>query len=106
MATNPSVSPQLPQESGPLSEGQRLGYIFLPPSRVFADLRRNASWWAPFLIVAVVSLLFFNVVNRKVGFPRVVENLIRLQPRRPIVLTACRPISVPKSWRGGSRLPK
>ncbi len=82
MATNPSVSTQLPQEPVPLSEGQRLGYIFFAPSRVFADLRRNASWWAPFLIVAVVSLLFFYVVDRKVSFPKVVENLIRLQPKQ------------------------
>ncbi len=82
MATNPSVSTQLPQEPAPLSEGQRLGYIFFAPNRVFADLRRNASWWAPFLIVAVVSLLFFYVVDRKVSFPKVVENLIRLQPKQ------------------------
>jgi Yip1 domain len=82
MAANPSVSTQLPQEPARLSEGQRLGYIFFAPSRVFADLRRNASWWAPFLIVAVVSLLFFCVVDRKVGFPKVVENLIRLHPKQ------------------------
>lgn len=79
MATNPSVSPQLP---APLSDGQRLGNIFFAPSRVFADLRRNASWWAPFLIVAVVSLVFFYVVDRKVSFLRVVENLIRLEPKQ------------------------
>lgn len=82
MTTNPPVSTQLPQEPAPLSEGQRLVYIFFAPSRVFADLRRNASWWAPFLIVAVVSLLFFYVVDRKVSFPKVVENLIRLQPKQ------------------------
>ncbi|MGD0507458.1 MAG: YIP1 family protein [Terriglobales bacterium] len=82
MATNPSVRTRLPQEPAPLSEGQRIGYIFFAPSRVFADLRRNASWLAPFLIVAVVSLLFFYVVDRKVSFPKVVENLIRLQPKQ------------------------
>jgi hypothetical protein len=82
MATDLSLPTQLPQEPAPLSEAQRLGYVFFAPNRVFADLRRNASWWAPFLIVAVVSLLFFYVVDRKVGFPKVVENLIRLQPRQ------------------------
>jgi hypothetical protein len=82
MASNPSVSTQLPQERAPLSEGQRLGYIFIAPNRVFADLRRNASWWAPFLIVAAVSLLFISVVDRKVGFPKVVENLIQMRPKQ------------------------
>jgi hypothetical protein len=38
---------------------------FFAPSRVLADLRRNASWWAPFLIGALASLLFFYVVDRK-----------------------------------------
>ncbi len=82
MATNPSVLKQLPQEPAPLSEGQRLVYIFFAPSSAFADLRRSASWWAPFLIVAAVSLLFFYVVDRKVGFPKVVENPIRLEPKQ------------------------
>jgi hypothetical protein len=57
-----------PQEPAPLSEG--------------SDLRRNASWWAPFLIIAVVSLLFIYVIDQKVGFRRVAENLIQLQPKQ------------------------
>ena len=82
MATNPSVSTQPPQEPAPLSEGQRLAYTFFAPSKAFADLRRNASWWAPFLIIAVVSLLFIYVVDQKVGFRKVVDNLIQLQPKQ------------------------
>jgi Yip1 domain len=88
MATNPSVPlqpvqpPQLLQEPAPLSEGQRLAYTFFAPSKTFTDLRRNASWWAPFLIITVVSLLFVSVVDQKVGFRKVAENLIQLQPKQ------------------------
>ncbi len=91
MATNPSAPllPQQPsqplqlsQEPAGLSEGQRLIYTFSAPSRAFTDLRRNASWWAPFLIIAVVAILFVSVVDQKVGFPKVVENLIQLQPKQ------------------------
>jgi hypothetical protein len=91
MATNPSapLQPQRPtqplqisQEPAPLSEGQRLINTFLAPSKTFTDLRRNASWWAPFLIIAIVSLLFVYVVDQKVGFPKVVENLTQLQPKQ------------------------
>jgi len=71
-----------PQGPAPLSEGQRLVYTFFAPSKTFTDLRRNASWWAPFLIIAIVSLLFIYVVDQKVGFRKVTENLIQLQPKQ------------------------
>jgi len=88
MATNPSAPlhsqqpPQLSQEPVPLSEGQRLVNTFFAPSKAFTDLRRNASWWAPFLIIAVVSWTFIYVVDQKVGFRKVVENQIQLQPKQ------------------------
>lgn len=88
MATNssvpvqPSQPIQLSQEPAPLSEGQRLIGTFVSPSKAFTDLRRNASWWAPFLIIAIVSLSFVYVVDQKVGFSKVVENMIQLQPKQ------------------------
>ncbi|MGB7149049.1 MAG: YIP1 family protein [Terriglobales bacterium] len=88
MATNPStplqpVQPiQLSQQPEALSEGQRLIGGFFSPTKAFTDLRRNASWWAPFLIIAIVSMSFIYVVDQKVGFPKVVENLIQLQPKQ------------------------
>lgn len=71
-----------PQEPAPLSEAQRLLDTFIAPSKTFTDLRRSASWWAPFLIIAIVSFSFIYVVDRKIGFPRVVDNLIQLQPKQ------------------------
>jgi len=85
MATNSSAPlpvQQPSQEPAPLSEGQRLVNTFFAPSKAFTDLRRNASWWAPFLIIAVVSLLFIYVVDQKVGFQKVAENQIQLQPKQ------------------------
>src|SRR5271165_2225877 len=89
MATNPSIPPQIsqvpsqpPLEPQPLAEGQRLLDTFIAPGKTFSDLRRNANWWAPFLIIAVVSVMFVYVVDQKVGFQKVVENLIQLQPRQ------------------------
>jgi hypothetical protein len=83
MATNPSVPSQVSsQEPAPLSEGQRLINTFLAPSKTFTDLRRSASWWAPFLIITIMSLLFVYVVDQKVGFRKTVENMIQLQPKQ------------------------
>lgn len=99
MASNPSLpsqppqppqlaqvpSPSVPQpalESAPLSEAQRLAYTFFAPTKAFTDLRRNANWWAPYLIIVIVAMLFVYVVDQKVGFRKVAENSIQLQPKQ------------------------
>ena len=71
-----------PQQPSPLSEGERLLDTFIAPSKAFTDLRRNASWWAPFLISAIVSLLFVYVVDQKVGFRKVTDNQLQSQPKQ------------------------
>ncbi|MGB8011342.1 MAG: YIP1 family protein [Terriglobales bacterium] len=82
MATNPSVSTQPPQEPAPLSEGQRLVNTFFAPTKTFTDLRRSASWWAPYLIIVIVGFLFVYVVDQKIGFSKVSENLLQLRPKQ------------------------
>jgi hypothetical protein len=71
----------LPSQEPALSEGQRLLDVFIAPSKTFTDLRRNASWWAPFLIIVIVSAIFTYVLDQKVGFRKVVENQIQLRPK-------------------------
>lgn len=95
-----------PQETAPLSEGQRLAYTFVAPSKAFTDLRRNAAWWAPFLILVIVSLSFSYVVDQKVGFRKVVENTSSCNPSRRSVSTSCPPSSARKAWGCRSRSPK
>ena len=55
--------PPLPSESvePKMSEMGRLLNVFGAPSKTFADIRRNASWWAPWLIGA---LFFFGCLLR------------------------------------------
>jgi hypothetical protein len=79
MATASAVPPQ---EPAPLSEVQRVVNTFFAPSKTFTDLRRSASWWLPFLITALVAVAFVYVVDQKVGFRKVVENQIRIQPKQ------------------------
>lgn len=70
-----------PQEPAPLSEVQRLVNTFIAPSKTFIDLRRSASWWAPFLLLAVVWLAFVYVVDQKIGFRKITENQIEMVPK-------------------------
>ncbi len=65
-----------------LSEGERLLDVFIAPSKTFTDLRRNSSWWVPFLIGAVLSLAFVWTVQQKVGFRKVAENQMRQSPKQ------------------------
>jgi hypothetical protein len=79
MATTAAIPPQ---ELAPLSQAQRVANTFFAPSKTFTDLRRSAAWWAPFLITVIFSTIFVYVVDQKVGFRKVVENQLRLQPKQ------------------------
>src|SRR5689334_828931 len=57
-----------------LSEGARLINTFFAPSKTFTDLRRNASWWAPWLLLSVVSICFLQTVGAKIGWEQVAHN--------------------------------
>jgi hypothetical protein len=81
MAADPlpplSVSAPAPDPEPPLSEGARIVDTFIAPSKTFTDLRRNASWWAPFLLLSIMSLVFFYVIGQKIGYRKVTENQIQ-----------------------------
>lgn len=80
MSTSPA--PTAPAETAPLSEGARIVNTFIAPSKTFADLRRKASWWVPWLIISVFSLIFIYTVDRQVGFEQITQNEIAKSPKR------------------------
>ncbi|MFZ3340108.1 MAG: YIP1 family protein [Terriglobales bacterium] len=81
MAAAAIVPPQDPQQPAPLSEPQRIIDTFIAPSKTFADLRRNASWWAPFVLIVIIGYIFIYAVDQKVTFQTVVDNAIKMQPK-------------------------
>ena len=66
----------------PLSQWQRLLYVFIAPGKTFADILRNASWWLPFVLTALISYGFTYAVERQVGWEQVVENVIQQSPQQ------------------------
>jgi Yip1 domain len=80
MAAAPVLPIPRPDEA-PLSEGARIVDTFLAPNRTFLDLRRNASWWAPYLLLSIASLGFFYTIDQKIGFRKVAENQIQQVPK-------------------------
>ncbi|MGO9125947.1 MAG: YIP1 family protein [Terriglobales bacterium] len=77
----PGPGPISAPEPASLSEGARILNTFIAPSKTFTDLRRSASWWAPFLLLSIVSLGFFYVVDQKIGFRKVSENQVQASPK-------------------------
>jgi hypothetical protein len=70
-AAVPFGDPGTPGPAGPgLSEPQRLVNTFIAPKKTFEDLKRNPSWWVPWLIVALFTLAFGIVVVQKVDMER------------------------------------
>lgn len=58
-----------------LSEPQRILNMFYAPTRTFEDIKRNAQWWAPFLVLLACSIAFMYVVQTKIGFDQIAENI-------------------------------
>lgn len=72
----------LPEQSASaLGQTERVLYTFTAPSRTMADLRRNASWWVPWLLVSVVSVAFVLVLDKKIGWAQVMETQNQTNPK-------------------------
>src|SRR5712671_5903690 len=82
MAATPVPPAPVPvAETAPLSEPARIVNTFIAPSKTFTDLRRNASWWGPFLLMIVISTVFVYTAGQKIGFRKIMENQMQAQPK-------------------------
>jgi hypothetical protein len=78
MSTATAVTPQQPPA---LSQSERVIDTFVAPTKTFTDIRRNASWWLPWLLMSIAGLAMVTVVEKKVGMERVVENQVQTSPK-------------------------
>ena len=64
-----------PEQTAPaLTEVQRVVDTFTAPSKTFIDIRRNATFWGPLVILILVAIGFSYAVQQKVGWEKVFEN--------------------------------
>ena len=75
-----SVDAPAPEAPG-LSEGARLINTFIAPSKTFTDLRRNASWWGPWLLISIFALIFIYSMDRQIGFEQISKNEVEHSKR-------------------------
>jgi hypothetical protein len=77
-----SAATTVPSESRPLTEVERVADTFIAPTKTFTDIRRNTSWWLPWLLGAIVGSGLVFVVDKKVGMEKVSENRLALTPKQ------------------------
>ena len=78
----PPIAAPLPTpEPAGLSEGARIVNTFIAPSKTFTDLRRNASWWGPWLLISIFALIFVYSMDRQIGFDQISRNEIAHSPQ-------------------------
>ena len=78
MSTGSLTTP--PPRTAGLSQIGRVIDTFLAPTKVFEDIRGNASWWLPVLLMIVGSLATGYTVDQKVGFERAFLNHLHTTP--------------------------
>ena len=65
---------------GGLSQVERVVDTFVAPSKTFADIKRSAAWWMPFLLVCILSTCYSFVLVHKVGYPALVDGIVHQTP--------------------------
>jgi Yip1-like protein len=103
MAAAPVV-PAPASENAPLSEGARIVNTFIAPSKTFTDLRRNANWWAPFLLMVVISTAMVYTAGQKIGFRKIIETQMQSQPKQQARLEQLSPDQREQQLERGAKI--
>jgi len=74
-----------------LSQVERVVNAYIAPSKTFTDILRSTSWWLPFLLVILVSLVATVVIDKRVGFDTVVQNSLHDSPKQEEKLAEAQP---------------
>ena len=74
-----------------LSQVERVVDTFVAPTKTFADILRSTSWWLPFVLATVMSVVVTVGIDRQVGFDRVVENTLHASPKQEEALGSLTP---------------
>jgi Yip1 domain len=69
------------QDSPNLSQVERVVNTFIEPSKTFGDIKRNHSWWLPFLILVILGYGFCFAAVQHVGWESLTTNVLKSQPK-------------------------
>jgi hypothetical protein len=80
MSNSVSTSPEQPQAS--MSFIGRFAGVFFSPGEALADVARKPDFWAPLIVLVIVSVAITETMLAKIGMERIVMNSIE-QSGRP-----------------------
>ena len=72
----------VPAGEKPLTEVERVVDTFIAPSKTFTDIRRNANWIVPWVLMSVFGLALVFVVDKKLSMETAYENQMRQSPKQ------------------------
>ena len=90
----------------PLNQVERVVDAFVAPSKTFIDIRRNASWWMPYLIGVVITLILGVVVQQKIGWDKTYQNMLKHSPAQQARLEQAPADQQAKAMQMGSNITK
>jgi hypothetical protein len=69
-------------EQASLTQWQRVANTFTAPSKTFEDIKHgNQTWWLPFVLMIVISYIFFAAVSYQIGWAQVATNTAQMNPK-------------------------
>lgn len=92
----------VPESEPGLSQLERVVDTFVAPAKTFEDIRRNASWWLPFLLLMFSSLAVSWTVDKQVGFDRVYQTQMHASAKAEDRLNALDPAQKERTMRMGT----
>jgi Yip1 domain len=77
-----SPGPGVPPAQPPLSEVERVVDTFVAPTKTFFDLRRSSNWLVPAVLLILSTIALVWVADSRIGFQKIVENQLAMQPKQ------------------------
>jgi hypothetical protein len=86
-----SAAPVVPPSPPALSEAERVIDTFVAPTRTFTDLRRTSNWLVPAVLLVISAIAMVWVADMKIGFQKIVDNQLVMQPKQAEALDKLTP---------------
>ncbi len=86
-----SAAPAVPPSPPALSEAERVIDTFVAPTKAFTDLRRSSNWLVPAVLLILSTVALVWTADMKIGFQKIVDNQLVLQPKQAEALDKLSP---------------
>ena len=93
-----------PRKRKPLTEVERVVDTFIAPSKTFTDIRRNANWLVPWVLISIFGLLMVFTVDKKLGMDAAYENQLGSVRSRRTGSILCRQTRKPRQYKLGASI--